>query len=387
VTSTSRPAALPDHGNTGNPAGPSAGTNGATNTRGHFNGATLPPAVPQTGQHAAASGAGAGLAELHAVTQRIGTNVERVLVGKPEVVRIALVTLLAEGHLLVEDVPGVGKTSLAKALARSIDCSVNRIQFTPDLLPSDITGVSIFNRQTMDFEFRPGPVFANVVVGDEINRASPKTQSALLESMEERQVTMDGAAYPLNAPFMVIATQNPIEMEGTYPLPEAQRDRFTARVSIGYPDAQAELAMVDEHAGTDPLTDLQPVSNAEQVRSMVATARKVHLSPEIRRYAVELVSATRRLPEVRLGASPRATLHLVRAGRAQAALTGRDFVVPDDLHAVAIPVLAHRLVLAPEAQAARRSSAELVRNLLQRVPIPHGALDSTAPWAAGLRRS
>jgi len=380
VTSTSRPTALPEHGSTGNTggttAGQGAGTNGAATAHGHLNGVTM----PQTG-------AGGGLAELHTVTQRIGANVERVLVGKPEVVRIALVTLLAEGHLLVEDVPGVGKTSLAKALARSIDCSVNRIQFTPDLLPSDITGVSIFNRQTMDFEFRPGPVFANIVVGDEINRASPKTQSALLESMEERQVTVDGAAYPLNAPFMVIATQNPIEMEGTYPLPEAQRDRFTARVSIGYPDAQAELAMVDEHAGTDPLTGLQPVSNAEQVRSMVQTVRKVHLSPEIRRYAVELVAATRRLPEVRLGASPRATLHLVRAGRAQAALAGREFAVPDDLHAVAIPVLAHRLVLSPEAQAARRSPAELVRNLLQRVPVPHGALDPTAQWAAGLRRS
>ncbi|HEX3787329.1 MAG TPA: MoxR family ATPase [Pseudonocardiaceae bacterium] len=325
------------------------------------------------------------LADLHAITGRIGANVERVLVGKPEVVRIALVTLLAEGHLLVEDVPGVGKTSLAKALARSIDCSVNRIQFTPDLLPSDITGVSIYNRQTMDFEFRPGPVFANIVVGDEINRASPKTQSALLECMEEQQVTVDGRAYPLDSPFMVIATQNPVEMEGTYPLPEAQRDRFAARVSIGYPDQAAELAMVDEHAGTDPMNLLQPVANADQVRALVATVRKVHLSPDIRRYAVELVSATRRLPDVRLGASPRATLHLVRAGRAQAALAGRDFVVPDDLHAVAIPVLAHRLVLSPEAQAARRSAPELVRNLLQRVPVPHGALDPSAQWVAGLR--
>jgi MoxR-like ATPase len=378
VTSTSRPAALPDHGgnsgNSGNPGNPGNTGGGTTASHAH-NGKAVPPAAAAT----------AALGELHAITQRIGANVERVLVGKPEVVRIALVTLLAEGHLLVEDVPGVGKTSLAKALARSIDCSVNRIQFTPDLLPSDITGVSIYNRQTMDFEFRAGPVFANIVVGDEINRASPKTQSALLESMEERQVTVDGRAYTLNAPFMVIATQNPIEMEGTYPLPEAQRDRFTARVSIGYPDANAELAMVDEHSGTDPLAALSAVSNADQIRALVTTVRKVHLSPEIRRYAVELVSATRRLPDVRLGASPRATLHLVRAGRAQAALAGRDFVVPDDLHAVAIPVLAHRLVLSPEAQAARRAPAELVRNLLQRVPVPHGALDPTAQWAAGLR--
>jgi MoxR-like ATPase len=318
------------------------------------------------------------LAELHNVTQRISANVERVLVGKPEAVRLSLVTLLAEGHLLVEDVPGVGKTSLAKALAKSIDCSVNRIQFTPDLLPSDITGVSIYNRQTMNFEFRSGPVFANIVIGDEINRASPKTQSALLECMEERQVTVDGTPYQLSAPFMVIATQNPVEMEGTYPLPEAQRDRFTARVSIGYPDPQAELAMVDEHAGADPMTGLPAVSNAGQVQGLITTVRQIHLAPEIRRYAVELVSATRRLPDVRLGGSPRSTLHLVRAARAQAALSGREFVVPDDIHAVAIPVLAHRLVLSAEAQAARRSAPELVRTLLQRVPVPHGALDAAA---------
>jgi len=314
-------------------------------------------------------------------------HVESVIRGKTDVVRLAIATLIAGGHLLVEDVPGVGKTSLAKALAKSIDCTVNRIQFTPDLLPSDITGVSIYNRQTLGFEFRTGPVFANIVVGDEINRASPKTQSALLECMEERQVTVDGTAYHLDAPFMVIATQNPVEMEGTYPLPEAQRDRFTTRVSIGYPDPQAELAMVDGHAGADPLTGLQPVSNADQILGVIATVRQIHLSPEISRYAVELVSATRRLPEVRLGASPRSTLHLVRAARAQAALSGREFVVPDDLHAVAIPVLAHRLVLSAEAQAARRSSAELVRALLQRVPVPHGVHDPNAQWATGLRGS
>ncbi|MGW5050084.1 AAA family ATPase [Actinokineospora sp. NPDC004072] len=339
-----------------------------------------------TSPYANSDGHRAGLHDLHATVQRIAANVERVLVGKPEVVRIALVTLLAEGHLLVEDVPGVGKTSLAKALARSIDCSVSRIQFTPDLLPSDVTGVSIFNRQTNEFEFRPGPVFANIVVGDEINRASPKTQSALLECMEEHQVTADGQTYPLQAPFMVIATQNPIEMEGTYALPEAQRDRFTARVSIGYPDPQAELAMVDEHAGQDVLRTLQPVSDADQVRALVETVRAVAMSPEVRRYSVELVSATRRLPEIRLGASPRSTLHLVRAARAQAALSGRDYVVPDDIHAVALPVLAHRLVLTPEAQAARRSPAELVRGLLQRVPVPQPNPDrSGATWSAAHR--
>src|SRR5262249_42251846 len=229
------------------------------------------------------------------------------------VVRTALVTLLAQGHLLVEDVPGVGKTSLAKALARSIDCTVSRIQFTPDLLPSDITGVNIYNRHTGDFEFRPGPVFANVVVGDEINRASPKTQSALLECMEEGQVTIDGTRYPLALPFMVIATQNPIELEGTYALPEAQRDRFTAKISIGYPDPGAEQAMIDEHAAKDPLASLGPVSDGATVRSLVKTIRRVHLSPEVRRYVVDITSATRRLPEVRLGASPTAPLPPLRA--------------------------------------------------------------------------
>jgi MoxR-like ATPase len=344
------------------------------------------PVAQQDGQPGQPAQARQSLQELHSTAQRIAANVERVLVGKPEVIRIALVTLLAEGHLLVEDVPGVGKTSLAKALARSIDCSVSRIQFTPDLLPSDVTGVSIFNRQTNEFEFRPGPVFANIVVGDEINRASPKTQSALLECMEEHQVTTDGQTYELDAPFMVIATQNPIEMEGTYALPEAQRDRFTARVSIGYPDPQAELAMVDEHAGQDVMRTLQPVSDADQVRSLVETVRGVQISHEVRRYAVELVSATRRLSEIRLGASPRSTLHLVRASRAQAALSGRDYVVPDDLHAVAIPVLAHRLVLTPEAQAARRNPAELIRGLLQRVPVPQPNPDrGGAAWSAAHR--
>jgi len=326
-----------------------------------------------------------GLEDLHSTAHGIAENVGRVLVGKPDAVRTALVTLLAEGHLLVEDVPGVGKTSLAKALARSVDCTVSRIQFTPDLLPSDITGVSIYNRITTEFEFRPGPVFANIVVGDEINRASPKTQSALLECMEERQVTVDGHSYPLAAPFMVIATQNPIEMEGTYALPEAQRDRFTARVSLGYPSADAELAMVDEHAAHDPFAALAPVSTAAQVRALVDAVRAIHVSPELRRYIVALVSATRRLPELRLGASPRATLHLVRAARAHAALAGREFVVPDDVHVMAAPVLAHRLVLTAEAQAGR-SADELVHSLVQRVPVPHAPVPhAPVPSPAGAR--
>jgi MoxR-like ATPase len=312
------------------------------------------------------------LSELAAVTARITDNVQRVIAGKSEAIRIALVTLLSEGHLLVEDVPGVGKTSLAKALARSIDCAVSRIQFTPDLMPSDITGVSIYNRESTEFEFRPGPIFANVVIGDEINRGSPKTQSALLECMEERQVTVDGMTYPLGNPFLVVATQNPVEMEGTYALPEAQRDRFTARISIGYPDPTAELAMVDEHAAVDPLTLLSPVSDAQEVQDVLAAVRAIHMAPDLRRYAVELASGTRRMPEVRLGASPRATLHLVRAARAHAALSGRDYVIPDDLQVVATPVLAHRLVLTAESITARRTAADLVRTLLGRIPVPQG---------------
>jgi MoxR-like ATPase len=311
-----------------------------------------------------------GLAEVADLSARIAANVQRVIVGKPEVVRTALVTLLARGHLLVEDVPGVGKTTLAKALACSVDCSVSRMQFTPDLLPGDITGMSIYNRQTTEFEFRPGPVFANVVIADEINRASPKTQSALLECMAEDQVTVDGATYALPSPFMVVATQNPIEMDGTYPLPEAQRDRFTARVSIGYPDPAAELAMVDEHSVAEPLDLLRPVADARRVRAVIEAVGRVRVGPEVRQYCVDLVAATRRLPDLRLGASPRATLQLVRASRAQAALAGRGFVVPDDVQAVAVPVLAHRLLLTSEAQATRRVAAELVRGLLGRLPVP-----------------
>ena len=255
---------------------------------------------------------GGSLPEVVELAHRIAANVSHVLVGKPDVVRLALVTLLAEGHLLVEDVPGVGKTSLAKALAVSIDCSVSRVQFTPDLLPGDITGMSIYNRQTEEFEFRPGPVFANVVIADEINRASPKTQSALLECMAEHQVTVDGVTYRLASPFLVVATQNPIEMDGTYPLPEAQRDRFTARVSVGYPDAAAELTMLDEHAAADPLEQLRPVADAPTVQAVIETVRRIQVGPEVRQYCVDLVAATRRLPELRLGASPRATLQLVR---------------------------------------------------------------------------
>ena len=311
-----------------------------------------------------------GLDELSAVAERIRGSVESVIEGKPEAVRIALTVLLAEGHLLLEDVPGVGKTMLAKALAKSVDCTVRRIQFTPDLLPSDVTGTNVFDQHQRDFEFRPGAIFAQIVVGDEINRASPKTQSAMLESMEERQVTIDGTSYELPSPFMVIATQNPVEMEGTYPLPEAQRDRFMARVSIGYPSPDAEFAMLDVHAGASPLADLQPVAHADDILKLIEVVRTVHVADAVRRYAVDLVAATRTHPELRLGASPRATLHLVRAARAAAALDGRDYVLPDDVQALAVPVLAHRLLPTAESRLSRRTAEHVVLDLVARLPIP-----------------
>ena len=314
----------------------------------------------------------AGLEALQESAARITANIEQVVEGKPEVVRLALVVMLAEGHLLIEDVPGVGKTMLAKALARSIDCSVRRIQFTPDLLPSDVTGVSVWHQERREFEFKPGAVFANIVVGDEINRASPKTQSALLEAMEERQVTVDGTTYVLETPFMVVATQNPIEMEGTYPLPEAQRDRFTARVSMGYPSPAAEIDMLETHGGADPLEDLEPVADALEVRKLIEVVRGVHVAEAVKRYVVDLATATRRSPDLRLGASPRSTLQLVRAARAQAALEGRDYVLPDDVQSLAGAVLAHRLLPTAEAQVKRRSPEAVVADLLDRVPVPDG---------------
>ncbi|NYD41467.1 AAA family ATPase [Nocardioides panaciterrulae] len=315
---------------------------------------------------------GADLDTLARVVGRVRSNIERVIEGKPDVVTSALVVMLAEGHLLLEDVPGVGKTMLSKALARSIDCTVRRIQFTPDLLPSDVTGVSVFNQNTREFEFRPGGVFANIVVGDEINRASPKTQSALLECMEERQVTVDSATYQLDAPFMVIATQNPIEMEGTYTLPEAQRDRFMARVSVGYPVEAAELAMLDTHTTSSPLDDLEPVTNAAEVRKMLGIVGSVYVSPAVQRYTVALTSATRRSEELTLGASPRATLHLVRAAKALAAIQGRDYVLPDDVRTLARPVLAHRLLPSVEAAMSGRSPTAILDGVLTGVPVPEG---------------
>jgi MoxR-like ATPase len=315
---------------------------------------------------------GADLETLSRVVSRVRANIEKVIEGKPDVVTSTLVVMLAEGHLLIEDVPGVGKTMLSKALARSIDSSVRRIQFTPDLLPSDVTGVSVFNQNTREFEFRPGGVFANIVVGDEINRASPKTQSALLECMEERQVTVDNTTYQLETPFMVIATQNPIEMEGTYALPEAQRDRFMARVSVGYPVEAAEIAMLNSHTGANPLDDLEPVADAAEIRKLIGIVSDVYVSEAVQRYSVALTSATRRSHELTLGASPRSTLHLVRAAKARAAIKGRDYVLPDDVRTLAQSVLAHRLLPSVEAAMSGRSTTAILDAVIEAVPVPEG---------------
>jgi MoxR-like ATPase len=304
------------------------------------------------------------------VATRLRQNIGSVIEGKDEVIHAAITVLLAGGHLLIEDVPGVGKTMLSKALARSIDGTVRRIQFTPDLLPSDVTGVSIWNQQTREFEFRPGGVFANVVVGDEINRASPKTQSALLECMEERQVTTDGHTYRLDEPFMVIATQNPLEMEGTYPLPEAQRDRFMARVSMGYPVEAAELKMLESHGETDPLAALGAVTDSAQVAKLVDVVKHVFVSPAVRRYAVALITATRQSPDLRLGASPRATLHLMRAAKAAAALDLREYVIPDDLQRLAPAVLGHRLLLSADAAIGGRRPEGVLASIIAAMPVP-----------------
>jgi MoxR-like ATPase len=300
----------------------------------------------------------------------IETNVERVVRGKHGEIRLALIALVAEGHLLIEDVPGVGKTMLAKAMARSIDCSFRRIQFTPDLLPTDVTGVNVFNQEQRDFEFKPGAIFANIVLGDEINRASPKTQSALLESMEERQVTVDTMTHTLGTPFMVIATQNPIEHEGTYPLPEAQLDRFMMRLSIGYPSPEIEAELLATHASGQPLTDTTPVTDAPGVAEMIVQAREVHVAPPIRRYIVDIVEATRKHSDVYLGASPRASLMILRASRAMAAAEQRDYVIPDDVKALTVPALAHRIIVSADAIMSGRSPQAILTELLADVAVP-----------------
>jgi MoxR-like ATPase len=324
-------------------------------------------------------------ASFHAASQRILTSVNTVIDGKSEAAKLALTVLLAQGHLLLEDVPGVGKTLLAKTLARTIDCTVNRIQFTPDLLPSDVTGVSIYNQSTRQFEFRPGAVFANIVIGDEINRASAKTQSALLECMEEHQVTVDGNSYRLDEPFMVVATQNPIEMEGTYPLPEAQRDRFMARISMGYPDKDAEIEMLETHQATSPLAKVSAVVTASEVAAMVTTVQQVYVSQAVKEYTVSVGRATRETPLLRLGASPRSMLQLLRAAKATAALDGRDFVLPDDVVHVAEAVLAHRIILDRKAAGAGETPQSVLRGILSRLPVTSGTAGAgtRAPAPAG----
>jgi MoxR-like ATPase len=297
-------------------------------------------------------------------------NVEKVIQGKREAVHLALVCLLASGHLLIEDVPGVGKTSLAKAIARSIGGTWRRVQFTPDLLPSDVTGVSVWNRLSGEFEFRPGGVFANIVLADEINRASPKTQSALLEAMEERQVSVDGVTYPLDAPFMVIATQNPIELEGTYPLPEAQLDRFLMRIEMGYPDRAAEVAILASQTSHVSVDELEPVVTADDVTAVADAIATVHVADALRNYIVDLADATRRHHDLALGASPRGALALQRAARALAASLGRDYVMPDDVKRVASVVLEHRLLLTPDAELRGLSPADVLGDVLASVAVP-----------------
>jgi len=303
---------------------------------------------------------------------RIRAGVDSVLAGKPESTRMALTVLLAGGHLLIEDVPGVGKTMLAKSLARTLGVTVRRIQFTPDLLPTDVVGLTVWNRNDNEFEFRPGPVFGNIVLADEINRASPKTQSALLEAMAETQVTVDGTTYSLASPFMVIATQNPIEHEGTYPLPESQLDRFLMRISVGYPSTDKELEILDRHGDHDAFDDISSVITNHDVQDMVDTAKAVHVAPALKAYLVDLASASRRHPHLALGMSPRATLALQKVARARAAANGRSYVVPDDLKALAEPVLAHRLLVTPEAQLQGITAADALTEVLRAVPVPAG---------------
>jgi len=304
------------------------------------------------------------------LARRIIDNVAKVIVGKTGVIEQALATLIAQGHALIEDVPGVGKTMLAKSIATSIGCSFKRIQFTPDLLPSDVTGISIYNQQTGEFQFRPGPVLAQVVLTDEINRATPKTQSALLEAMEERQVTVDGVTHYLQHPFLVIATQNPIEYEGTFPLPEAQLDRFLMRISLGYPDSDEEMSIIERQEQVHPIETLQAVATPQEVVGLQEAAKSVYVDRLVRQYIVALVEATRQHRDVALGASPRASLGLFRAARALALVQDRDYAIPDDVKVLAPAVIAHRLILSPSARMRGIRSVDVVSNLLNEVAVP-----------------
>ena len=309
--------------------------------------------------------------DLATAVQRVVANVERVIVGKAEPVAFSLIAVICDGHVLIEDVPGVGKTVLTKAIARSIGCTFKRIQFTPDLLPSDVTGVSIYNQKSSNFEFRPGPIMAQIVLADEINRATPKTQSALLEAMEESQVTVDGVSYHLPEPFMVMATQNPIEYEGTFPLPEAQLDRFMMNISLGYPKAVDEMNILDSHQHHHPLEDLAQIMTAEELVLIQRQVRSVHVDPSIREYIVTIANATRSHASIYLGASPRGSLALFRASQALAAMRGRGYVIPDDVKLLAKPTLAHRLIVTPSARVRSITSTAVLDEILQTVPVPN----------------
>lgn len=305
---------------------------------------------------------------------RVTDNIERVIVGKRESIELAVVSLICQGHLLIEDVPGVGKTMLARSLARSLGCSFSRIQFTPDMLPSDVTGVSIFNQVTREFEFRPGPVMAQVVLADEINRATPKTQAALLEAMEERQVTVDGVTHILPKPFMVLATQNPIEYEGTFQLPEAQLDRFLLRIRLGYPELEDEITVLDRQQLQHPFQELEQVVSLEELLQAQEAVKQVYIAPAVKRYIVDLARQTRSHAEVYLGASPRGSLALYRTGQARAAMYGRDFVLPDDIKFLAEAALAHRVILGPSARLRDLSADQILSEILDTMPVPGGEL-------------
>jgi len=329
------------------------------------------------------------MAKIQETGDRVLANVERVIVGKHHEVRLALVALLCRGHLLIEDVPGTGKTVLAKAIARSLGCTFRRIQFTPDLLPSDVTGLSIYNQKSQEFEFRPGPIMSQVVLADEINRATPKTQSALLECMEERQATIDGITYQMPDPFLVIATQNPIEYEGTFALPEAQLDRFMLRIRLGYPLPVEEIVILDEQKRRHPVDEIEEVCSTEELQAMQSAVREIYVDPVISDYIVRLVNGTRQHPDVYLGASPRGSIALYRAGQALAGLLGRDFVIPDDVKALAEPALAHRLIIKTSSSLHDVAPAQVVRELLDGTPVeaPSGRGSHTGDLGQAARRA
>jgi MoxR-like ATPase len=323
------------------------------------------------------------MTDLKEFGERLAGNLERVIVGKSQSIELVVIGLLCQGHVLIEDVPGVGKTMLARSLAKSLDCTFNRIQFTPDMLPSDVTGVSIYNQQKRVFEFRAGPILGQIILADEVNRATPKTQAALLEAMDERQVTVDGITHMLPQPFMVLATQNPIEYEGTFPLPEAQLDRFIMRVRMGYPTASEEMKILNEQQLRHPIEALKPVVKLKDLLTAIQAVRQIYVSHAIQRYIIDLVGRTRQSADVYLGASPRGSLALFRVGQARAALQGRDHVLPDDIKALAVPVLGHRVIVSPAARLRELSADRIVQEILYNVPVPGGDYQASTPKAKG----